>query len=106
MVDDYILCFKEVFPFGRQARSGMPEEVRVAREAAPPDLLADVTDALRATADEWISSLNSVGQGWFSKPSGHSKGRFSAHVSVSLLSLYTYDIITCRCILRKPALLG
>ena len=47
----------------------MPEEPAWAppREEVAPDLLANVTDALRATADEWISSLNSVGQGWFGK---------------------------------------
>lgn len=56
----------------RQARSGMPDEpspVEEIRYEAPrtPDILANVTDALRATADEWISSLNSVGQNWFGK---------------------------------------
>lgn len=56
----------------RQARSGMPEEAVAPMEVTPAtptpsDILTNVTDALRATADEWISSLNSVGQNWFMK---------------------------------------
>lgn len=54
----------------RQARSGMPEEAFAEVTEATPtpsDILTNVTDALRATADEWISSLNSVGQNWFMK---------------------------------------
>ena len=46
----------------RQARSGMPEEatpppvsVPCSERPTPSDLLTNVTDALRATADEWIS---------------------------------------------------
>lgn len=69
----------------RQARSGMPEEaapppvsVPCSERPTPSDLLTNVTDALRATADEWISSLNSVGQNWFIKAeerhSEHSRG--------------------------------
>eukprot|EP00435_Cladocopium_sp_Y103_P054708 s2949_g17.t3 len=55
----------------RQARSGMPEEAFAPEVTpatpTPSDILTNVTDALRATADEWISSLNSVGQNWFMK---------------------------------------
>eukprot|EP00437_Effrenium_voratum_P002449 CAMPEP_0181439584 /NCGR_PEP_ID=MMETSP1110-20121109/22506_1 /TAXON_ID=174948 /ORGANISM="Symbiodinium sp., Strain CCMP421" /LENGTH=845 /DNA_ID=CAMNT_0023563319 /DNA_START=49 /DNA_END=2583 /DNA_ORIENTATION=+ len=52
----------------RQARAGMPEEPSIEaepEEKAPPDIISNVTDALRATADEWISSLSSVGQNLF-----------------------------------------
>eukprot|EP00913_Durusdinium_trenchii_P013275 g12459.t1 len=45
-----------------------------------PDILANVTDALRATADEWISSLNSVGQNWSLKEMGYGEDAINAKV--------------------------
>ncbi|CAE7684113.1 CPK4 [Symbiodinium pilosum] len=59
----------------RQARAGMPEEPVIEVMPEPEnsvdvkvqnqDILRNVTDAIRATAAEAISTLSSVGQNWF-----------------------------------------
>jgi len=72
----------------RQARAGMPEEpiAEVPEPETPPDpkvqnqdILRNVTDAIRATAAEAISTLSSVGHNWFGAKDSSSERGFGGY---------------------------